>query len=88
MASQSSPGIGGLEDVLRWLYLSGEGPHLLDKAVSAGLEILARSQQGGNAATEQVDGLTVISKGACLPLRRVMTRLSELGAGVERPSGP
>ena len=62
------------EDVLRWLYLHPSGPRLLGKAIKAGKDILANSQVAG----AEKDGLTAVSRGAALLLKRVVDQLEEL----------
>ena len=70
----SSMGIEGVEDVLKWLYKASNGPKLLESTIANVEAVLRRSEQGG----EEPDGLMVMSKGACIPLRRVVDRLKEL----------
>lgn len=74
-ALDSTSGLKGLEDILRWTYLSDKGPRLLEAAIANVEEVLGRSD-----GTTEADGLTVMSKGACIPLKRVLARLSELSA--------
>ncbi|TKA76212.1 hypothetical protein B0A55_06595 [Friedmanniomyces simplex] len=64
----------GLGEVVRWEYYAEGGPGLLGKVIKDVEAVLERSEKGG----EEVDGLTVMSKGACIPLRRVLGRLKEL----------
>ncbi|KAK4541974.1 hypothetical protein LTR36_007174 [Oleoguttula mirabilis] len=70
----SARDLEGLEEVVRWLYWASSGPRLVDKVVKDLEEVLGRSEAGGVEA----DGLTVMSKGACIPLRRVLERLRQL----------
>ena len=84
-STTSAQGLEGFEDVLRWVYQQADGPKLLDLTIKAGQAIVARSESGGDR--ERADGLKLISKGACLPLRRVLLRLIELdGSDQEQAS--
>lgn len=67
-------GVEGLEEVLAWLYRDASGPGLLERMVGELQAVLERSE--GEA--QETDGLTVMSKGACIPLRRVLERLKEV----------
>jgi len=69
----STTSLGGLEDVVRWLYWTEGGPRLTDKVVSDMEEVVKRSKAGD----AEPDGLTVMSKGACIPLRRALERLRQ-----------
>ncbi|KAH0294077.1 hypothetical protein M436DRAFT_81729 [Aureobasidium namibiae CBS 147.97] len=69
-------GLEGLEDVLRWLYTDTDGAKLLPKAINAAHTILRNSEDG--AKVEVRDGLSVVSRGAALPLKRVVARLEQL----------
>lgn len=67
-------GLDGLKEEVEWLYLAPRGPKLLQK-ISKGVQaVLQRSDE----ETAEPDGLTVMSKGACIPLRRALGRLQEL----------
>ena len=68
-------GLEGLEDVVRWVYLEAGVPTLLDVIVADVEAVLERSEREGQ---EEDIGLLVMSKGACIPLRRVVKRLKEL----------
>lgn len=68
-----APGADVMEDVLRWVYFSSSGPRLLDSAIRDIDGILENSD-----GVRDLDGLTVMSKGACIPLRRVMDKLKRL----------
>lgn len=73
-SSISPRGAEGFEEIMRWMYLSPFGPSLLSKAINACKTILTSSED-----PEQVrDGLTAVSKGAALLLRRVVVKLEEL----------
>lgn len=61
----------GLESVVRWLYEVPGGPRLIDKVVRDLEEVLRRSEVGG----EEPDGVAVMSRGLCIPLRRALDRL-------------
>ena len=71
LGSADAAGVEGLEHVLRWLYRDGSGPRLLHKTAEDVRTVLERSERG----SEEPDGLSVMSKGACIPLRRVLDRL-------------
>lgn len=73
-AMRGVAGVEGLEDVLQWQYRRDGGPGLLGKMVRELQEVLERSE----ASAQETDGLTVMSKGACIPLRRVLERLEEV----------
>ncbi|KAI5359048.1 Putative ubiquitin-conjugating enzyme E2, ubiquitin-conjugating enzyme/RWD [Septoria linicola] len=75
-ALDTTSGLKGLEDILRWTYFSEKGPRLLESAIANVEEVLGRS-----VGIAEADGLTVMSKGACIPLKRVLARLTELSAG-------
>jgi ubiquitin-conjugating enzyme E2 O len=66
-------GINGLEDVLKWLYRDQNGRGLLKAKIKEIEEILLRSESGNG----EPDGLS-FSKGACIPLRRALSKLKEL----------
>jgi len=69
------PGLQGLEDEVRWLYTHPDGPKLLSLASNRVEEVLQRSEMDEKA---EPDGATIMSKGACIPLRRVLNRLRTL----------
>lgn len=68
-----APGIEDTDDILRWLYYSPRGPNLLQTTIDDVASILERSD-----GSQESNGLTVMSKGACIPLRRVLDRLRQL----------
>jgi len=72
--SDKASGLEGLESIIRWSYTSPGGPRLIDKLVKDVEHVLGRSDQ----STQEYDGLTIMSKGACIPLRRVLERLKQL----------
>nr|POE62826.1 putative ubiquitin-conjugating enzyme e2 23 [Quercus suber] len=67
-------GVEGFEEVLRIMYCDAKGPRLIDKVIEDMEDVLKRSEGGD----QELDGLTVMSKGACIPLRRVLERLRQL----------
>jgi ubiquitin-conjugating enzyme E2 O len=67
-------GLAGMENVVRWLYRDEKGPRLLDVATRAVEKTLERSR----GSTGELDGLTVMSKGACTSLSRVLEMLKGL----------
>jgi ubiquitin-conjugating enzyme E2 O len=69
------PGLQGLEDEMRWLYTHPGGPKLLSLALDRVEDVLQRSEKDEKV---EPDGATVMSKGACIPLRRVLNRLRTL----------
>ena len=64
----------GLEDAVTWHYWAQGGSRLVDKAIKDLEEVLKRSEAGD----AEPDGLTTMSKGVCIPLRRVLERLKQL----------
>ncbi|RMY84074.1 hypothetical protein D0862_11511 [Hortaea werneckii] len=73
-------GLEGLEDVVRWVYWDPRGPRLLGEVIGELEGILERSERRGGeeVGEKEEDGLTVVSKGVCIPLRRALERLREL----------
>ncbi|KAF2207278.1 hypothetical protein CERZMDRAFT_13977, partial [Cercospora zeae-maydis SCOH1-5] len=71
--TDATTGLRGLEDVIRWTYHQESGPKLLQATIANVKEVLERSN-----GTAEADGLTIMSKGACIPLRRVLERLVAL----------
>lgn len=69
--------VDGLVEVVRWQYLDPEGPKLLQKVIADVAQVLQKSD--GTAA--ESDGLNVMSKGACIPLRRVLDKLKQFQSG-------
>ncbi|EME83255.1 uncharacterized protein MYCFIDRAFT_84921 [Pseudocercospora fijiensis CIRAD86] len=69
----STSGLKGLEDIIRYLFQEPHGPRLLVCAIKDVEQVLEKSD--GKAKS---DGLTVMSKGACIPLRRVLESLKGL----------
>lgn len=67
-------GLEGFEGVLKALYWDSQGLRLVDTAVKD-LEDVLQKSEGGDRET---DGLSVMSKGACIPLRRILERLKQL----------
>ena len=72
--SAKGTGVEGLRDIIRWLYIDSKEDGLLSRAVRD-VEALLEKSEGG---TLEPDGLTVISKGACIPLRRIREQLLAL----------
>ncbi|KAK4503693.1 hypothetical protein PRZ48_004608 [Zasmidium cellare] len=66
-------GLKGFEDIVDWLYRRPDGPKLLDATIKNVEEALQRSD-----GSSETNGLTVMSKGACVSLKRVLERLNEL----------
>ncbi|TKA34298.1 hypothetical protein B0A50_00278 [Salinomyces thailandicus] len=64
----------GLEGVISWLYWDKAGPGLAEKVVK-GLEGVLGASEG---AVGEPDGVKVMSRGVCIPLRRVLERLRAL----------
>ncbi|CAD0107760.1 unnamed protein product [Aureobasidium uvarum] len=77
-------GLEGFEDVLRWLYTDSDGAKLLAKAIKAARTILRNSEDGAKVETR--DGLSVVSRGAALPLKRVVARMEQLDQEVASQS--
>lgn len=70
----SAPGLKGLQDVVEWLYAAPAGPQLLSAVIKEVEEVLERS----DGSIKEPDGLTALSKGACIPAKRLLARLKEL----------
>jgi ubiquitin-conjugating enzyme E2 O len=70
-------GIEALREEVRWLYVRPDGPKLLHTAVSTVQGIL---QQSDKEEKVELDGavINIMSKGACIPLRRVLDRMRSL----------
>ena len=64
-------GVEGLQDIVRSLFKDAKSDGLLSQVVKDVEELLEKSESG----TLEPDGLTVISKGACIPLRRIREQL-------------
>jgi ubiquitin-conjugating enzyme E2 O len=67
---RDAPGHEGLEDILRWTYYAEGGPKLLDLVIDNVAAILEESN-----GSQEPNGLTVMSQGACIPLHRVLALL-------------
>ncbi|KAF2718232.1 hypothetical protein K431DRAFT_287857 [Polychaeton citri CBS 116435] len=67
-------GLAGLSEIVRWLYYHEAGGRLIKKAVEHTETILNKSE----GSDGELDGVTFLSKGACIPLRRVLERLKQL----------
>lgn len=70
-------GLDGLREEVRWLYMRPDGPKLLHTAVDRVGNILRESDKDKEGKTE-LDGATIMSKGALIPLGRVLDRLGKL----------
>lgn len=70
-------GIDGLRDEIKYLYVQPDGPRLLHTAVQKVEGVLKRSDTEEKV---ELDGATidVMSKGACIPLKRVLDRMRGL----------
>ncbi|KAK7539159.1 hypothetical protein IWX49DRAFT_579148 [Phyllosticta citricarpa] len=64
------------ENEMKWLYHQEDGPKLLEKAIDAAKDIVARSE-GGNDG-ERRDGLRKISGGAVIALKRQLDGMEKL----------
>jgi ubiquitin-conjugating enzyme E2 O len=69
--------VAPFERELKWLYRSEEegAPRLLDKAIEMARKVLERSREGGEEGERERDGLTRVSLGATVLLKRVVERL-------------
>jgi ubiquitin-conjugating enzyme E2 O len=67
---RDAPGLETLVDVLQWMYHANGGPKLLQIAAEDVAAILDKSD-----GSQEPNGLTIVSQGACIPLRRVLARL-------------
>ncbi|CAK3764110.1 E2 E3 hybrid ubiquitin- ligase UBE2O [Lecanosticta acicola] len=75
LADPAISGLQGLHDVVRWLYKSPHGPRLLDAVIKEVEEVLKMSD-----GSREPDGVNVLSKGACIPAKRLLARLQDLSA--------
>ncbi|KAL1388876.1 hypothetical protein HDK64DRAFT_337601 [Phyllosticta capitalensis] len=66
------------QEEMKWLYHQEDGPKLLEKAIDAAKDIVARSE-GGNDG-EKRDGLRRISGGAVIALKRQLDGMEKLRA--------
>jgi ubiquitin-conjugating enzyme E2 O len=73
LSQPNTSGLAGLQDVIKWVYRDLQGPKLLD-ATTKEVEKTLENSQGGT----ELDGLTVMSKGACTSLSRVLETLKGL----------
>ena len=67
---------GGLP-IIRWLYLAREGPRLFERDYRMMTSILDKNRAPGTEASER-DGLTVMSRGACMPLERTILQIDKM----------
>ena len=65
-------GLEGVADIIKWLYSDPQGPRLIDLLVADVEQVLEESEKD---ATAEPDGKKIMSKGACVPLRRLLERL-------------
>jgi len=70
-------GTEGFDEIIAWLYTSPEGPQLLKQAVDAGKEMVERSERPDVSESQREEGKT-ISRGAAVPLKRLLQRMTEL----------
>ena len=75
--NSSLAGIEGLRDEIKHLYIQPDGPKLLHAAVQKVEDVLKRSDTDEKV---ELDGATIdiMSKGACIPLKRVLDRMRGL----------
>ncbi|KAK5130093.1 hypothetical protein LTR08_002481 [Meristemomyces frigidus] len=78
VAGEGPKGLEGLEVVIEHLYRSPSGPRLLGKVVEDLQLVLEKSESASGGGGGEPDGLTVMSRGVCIPLRRVLERLRGL----------
>lgn len=71
--SETPSGLTGLQEVISWIYRDPQGPKLLDATIRDVEKALENSQGGA-----ELNGLTVMSKGACTSLGRVLEALKGL----------
>jgi len=72
---------GAFEDVIRWLYRSQDkdAPKLLERAIEAASALVQRGEGGGaNEKPVSAGGLTEISKGAVVLLKRQLAVMEKL----------
>ena len=66
--------VGGLEDVIKWLYLAGDGPQLLQQSIKESRALLEDGEGEGNAERGSVPRL---SSGAKILLRRHLQAMEQ-----------
>ncbi|KAJ9658623.1 hypothetical protein H2201_007703 [Coniosporium apollinis] len=66
----------GFVDEVRWLYVNANGPRLLQKALQHVRRVIAASEAVGDG--EVADGLSRVSKGAVVMLKRQLAMLEAL----------
>jgi ubiquitin-conjugating enzyme E2 O len=76
-ANSKLAGLEALHEEVKWLYVQQDGPKLLHTAVEKVEDILRHSDKEEKV---ELDGavINVMSKGACILLRRVLDRLKSL----------
>lgn len=76
-ASKRAIGTEGVDDIMNWLYKNAAGPQLLKQVIATGNEKVERSERPVTNGEQQEDSQT-ISRGAALPLKRLLQRMVEL----------
>lgn len=71
--SERPSGLSGLQDIIEWIYRNAQGPRLLNATIQDVEKTLENSRDGG-----ELDGMNVMSKGACTSLSRVLETLRGL----------
>ena len=77
-ASKRAIGTGDVDEIMTWLYKSAEGPQLLNQAITTGNEMVERSERPEMSEKKKQKGIQTISRGAALPLKRLLQRMVEL----------
>jgi hypothetical protein len=74
-------GVAGFDDLIEWLYYSAKpnAPGLLQKSITAAKELI----DAGDAAVDIRAGLSKMSKGAIIMLRRQLDDLEKMQVSKE-----
>lgn len=78
--SKRAIGTEGVDEITKWLYKNAAGPQLLKQAISTGNEIVERSERPvtNEEQEKEKERIQTISRGAAVPLKRLLQRMVEL----------
>ncbi|PNS15133.1 ubiquitin-conjugating enzyme E2 2 [Sphaceloma murrayae] len=65
----------GVEDIIRDLYVQKGGPEVLKEVLETGKGLIERSRASDHEAMSRRDGISLLSKGACLVLDKILDDL-------------
>ncbi|TKX24733.1 hypothetical protein C1H76_2908 [Elsinoe australis] len=71
----------GVEDVIKGTYLQEGGPQVLTKVIADGEMLVAKSKESDPEAIQKRDGISLLSRGACLVLGKTLDSLKALSTG-------